>query len=201
MTRRCAECNLCCKLLPMSAARNHDDLALELELVSRGMLRPDVRIIDNFDKPAGVRCPHQKYHKGCGIYLIRPFGCRMWSCAWLTNDDTNALPRPDRAHYVIDCTPDYVTNDGVTIPVVQVWLDPDHPDAHKDQRFRDFVARKGKDGLATLVRSSDTVAFLLVPPVMAADGQWHEIHSKTHEREHTMTDKLEVLGSIGIKLA
>jgi Putative zinc- or iron-chelating domain len=200
MTRQCGDCQLCCKLLPMQAGGSQDKLVVEIELLARGLLPPDVKISDDFAKPAGQRCPHQRHHKGCNIYPTRPFGCRMWSCAWLSNDGTNALPRPDRSHMVIDCTPDFVRNDGVTYPVVQVWLDPDFPEAHKDSRFREFVAARGKDGYSTLVRTSAAVAFLIVPPVMASDHQWHEIHSKVHEHEHSIMEKVETLGEIAIKL-
>jgi hypothetical protein len=66
-------------------------------------------MIPDFDKPAGERCPHQKHHKRCSIYGNRPFGCRIWNCRWLVEDDTADIGRPDRSHLVIDLMPDFVT--------------------------------------------------------------------------------------------
>src|SRR5580765_5282061 len=100
--RACGDCQLCCKLLPM----------------------PEL------DKPANTRCQHQKFKTGCAIYTRRPRGCMYWSCRWLLGVDTADVPRPDRAHYVIDPTPDFIRMiDNTTgelqanIEVVQVWID------------------------------------------------------------------------------
>ncbi len=78
--RKCGDCSLCCKLLPM----------------------PELA------KPANKRCKHQRYGKGCAIYARRPDSCRTWSCRWLLGEGTDDLPRPDRSHYVIDPMPDFV---------------------------------------------------------------------------------------------
>src|SRR2546423_255596 len=110
MTRACGDCQLCCRLLPVKGILN---------------------------KPAGARCKHQKFGKGCMVYHRpgMPPECAIWNCRWLVNDDTADLPRPDRAHYVIDLIPDYVTlvNDETgekqNVEVVQVWIDPKHPAA------------------------------------------------------------------------
>lgn len=117
MNRRCGDCTLCCKLLP----------APELE------------------KPAGARCSHQRHGKGCAVYARRPWSCATWTCRWLAGDDTSDLSRPDRVHYVIDVMPDFVRvgPDSQAVPVVQVWIDPDYPDAHRDPRLRAYLARRG----------------------------------------------------------
>jgi len=61
-----------------------------------------------------------------------PPECAIWNCRWLVNDDTADLPRPDRAHYVIDLMPDFITirndetGENQHIQVVQVSIDPKH---------------------------------------------------------------------------
>ena len=66
--------------------------------ITIGLLTPReaANTVTDFDKPAGERCPHQRHHKGCNIYSTRPFGCRIWLCRWLAEDDTAELSRPDR---------------------------------------------------------------------------------------------------------
>jgi hypothetical protein len=193
--RQCGTCTLCCKLMPMDGGRDNADVlaaAVEVGLIKAS----DVAgMVKDFFKEAGCRCPHQRHGKGCSIYAVRPFGCRTWSCRWLVNDDTADLSRPDRSHYVVDCMPDYVTNDGHTVPVIQVWLDPNYPDAHEDPALRAYLDRRGKEGWAALIRSSATKAFLLAPPSMN-NGEWFIKHSEVVEREHTAEDKVKALGPI-----
>src|SRR4051794_9187127 len=117
MNRQCGSCTLCCKLIP----------------------------VPPLDKKAGERCKHQR-STGCRIYSKRPRDCRLWSCAWLVNNiNGRPLPvsRPDRTHYVIDIMPDYVTveSEGRTgrLTVIQIWCDPDYPDAHRDPDLRAWL--------------------------------------------------------------
>jgi hypothetical protein len=173
-------------------------------MIEFGMLsrRDAVLMTLDFDKPAGERCPHQRHHKGCAIYERRPFGCRFWNCRWLVNDDTAELSRPDRSHYVIDVSPDYITRttaDGGkdVIGVVQVWVDPKHPDAHKDKALRAYLERQAHHGHAALIRLSSTEAFTLFAPPMTG-GEWIEIHSSVREAEHTVEEKLAALGSMKV---
>ena len=70
-SRRCGDCQLCCKLIP----------------------------VEEFGKRANERCRHQRAGKGCAIYAQRPFSCALWNCRWLVDSDALDLPRPDRAHY------------------------------------------------------------------------------------------------------
>lgn len=165
--RKCGDCQLCCKLLPTK----------------------------EISKPANTRCQHQKTGKGCGIYTQRPWSCRLWNCRWLLNDDTADLSRPDRSHYVIDVIPDYIQiEDNVTgeltpIPVLQIWIDPAFPDAHRDPHLRAYLARRGAtDGMAALIRNGSNDAFVLFPPALASDGKWHEEHSNMREGEHSLLD-------------
>lgn len=81
--RQCGECTLCCNLLP----------------------------VRSLDKGANERCKHQRGLKGCAVYAslerVSP-ECRLWSCRWISNSDTAELRRPDRSHYVIDPSPNYI---------------------------------------------------------------------------------------------
>jgi hypothetical protein len=205
--RTCGGCTLCCKLLPMKrgadeSLRNGDTVPAA---VAAGLLTAEeaLHTMRDFDKPAGERCKFQRHGKGCTAYSNRPFGCRFWNCRWLTADDTAELQRPDRTHYVIDISPDYVRTDdpkNPTLPVLQIWVDPDYPDAHKDPALRAYVERQADMGFAALVRLRGHEAFLLVPPSMTVDGQWLEKHSKVVEHEHTAADKAAVLGNMTIVL-
>jgi hypothetical protein len=151
--RVCGGCTLCCKLLP----------ALDL------------------GKLAGQRCRHSRAGKGCAIYARRPKSCRTWACAWLANPDTAGMPRPDRAHYVIDVVLDQViiqsNEDGSkrALGVIQVWVDPAFPDAHRAPELRAFMLREAEErGLATLIRYDEKRGFMVFPPPLCADGEWHE---------------------------
>ena len=166
MNRVCGDCQLCCKLLP----------------------------IDALSKPANKRCRYQKIRTGCTIYSTRPAECRVWSCQWLKNPETNALKRPDRAHYVIDPIPDYVRfpqidgSDDVVIPVLQIWIDPGFPDAHRDPSLRAFLAQVARrDGMAALIRFDERTAITLLAPFLHNGPDWIEI---TGEREamHSVAD-------------
>jgi hypothetical protein len=192
MTRRCGDCSLCCRLVPLSKRDNSETARL---MVEHGMLsvRDAARAMPDFDKPAGERCPHQR-HTGCKVYDRRPLACRLWNCRWLVNDDADELRRPDRSHYVLDVMPDFITlEDNQTgtrtnIQVVQVWCDPNYPDAHLDPALRRWLDRRGKDGIAAIIRYSSAKAFTLFPPAMSSDGQWHEVHHGTMITERSPED-------------
>lgn len=150
MTRHCGNCTLCCKLLP----------------------------VRELGKAAGHRCAHQRMGKGCVIYKSRPMSCVLWDCVWLSGDAD--LRRPDFSHYVVDPAPDYVTalpedgGDKITIPVVQVWVDPKFPDAHRDPALRAYLERRAReDGFAAIIRYSSERGFVLFPPSMTGRG-WIE---------------------------
>src|SRR5262245_38646563 len=95
--RRCGECSLCCRLLPIRPADGAQINETLNKMMDAGMIKPgEFKVtVEDFHKPAGQRCPHQKHHKGCTIYERRPFGCRFWNCRWLINADTADLARPD----------------------------------------------------------------------------------------------------------
>jgi hypothetical protein len=169
--RRCGDCQLCCKLLP----------------------------VRSLAKLAGQHCSHQRHHKGCAAYArlahISP-ECRLWSCRWLTGDDTADLSRPDRSHYVIDIMPDFVTTiDNATgarvdYEVVQIWVDPGYPEAHRDPGLRAWLVRQRKLGL---VRYSDTRGFVICPPNLSETGEWIERHSDMKVKSHNLAEVVAAL--------
>jgi hypothetical protein len=175
--RQCGDCQLCCKLLP----------------------------VKSLAKLAGQRCSHQSHAKGCKVYAhlfrVSP-ECRMWSCRWLVSDDTAELSRPDRSHLVIDLMPDYVTTQNNEtgeeqhIQVVQVWIDPSHRDAHREPAFRAYVERRAAEGIATLVRWNNHEGMAIFAPAMSDDRQWHEVMNGLTGPEHSVEDKLKVLGQM-----
>ena len=168
--RRCGDCQLCCKLLPV------------VEL----------------GKPASCRCEHQRAGKGCAIYADKPMSCALWNCRWLVDDECASLPRPDRSHYVVDMIPDFVTlkphdgSEATNIPVLQVWIDPAFPRAHEAASFRAWLDRQG---VCALIRSNSRDAFLLAPPSVTGKG-WEEEHSNTSGPTHTLAQKAAALGGV-----
>jgi hypothetical protein len=158
-------------------------------------------------KDAGERCKHQRAGKGCMIYSQRPPQCMLWSCRWLVQaENTAQLSRPDRSHYVLDLVPDFITvregQDGERrhIEVVQVWIDPSYPEAHRDPELRAYLAKLGERGCAALIRYSTIEAFTLFPPALSNDGQWHEVRSSIREKTHTAAEKLAALGNMTMTL-
>lgn len=151
--RVCGSCTACCKLVP----------------------------VPTIGKQAGVKCQHQRFGKGCMIYADRPFACRTWACRWLADPDTAGMPRPDRCHYVIDMTWDYVTmtEDGTgkvtNLPVIQVWVDPAFRDAYRAPELRAYMARMAEQyRAATIVRWSRRDAIVVFAPCLNSGGVWHE---------------------------
>jgi hypothetical protein len=153
MRRECGDCQLCCRLLP----------------------------VKGINKPSNTRCQHQRHGKGCAVYHKPekgfPWECGMWNCVWLQNDDAAELRRPDRAHYVLDIMPDYVTAQDpkfgeVRIPAVQIWCDPKYPDAHRDPELRAWLIRR--TGFVGLVRFDGEKGLVLIPPYMMESSEWLE---------------------------
>jgi len=167
--RRCGACQLCCRLLP----------------------------VPPLGKRGGERCRHQRHGKGCAVYHKAgfPAACGLWNCRWLGND-AGDVSRPDRSHLVIDIMPDFVTvHDGEggesREEVIQVWIDPKFPDAHRDPAFRAWLEA---EDMPALIRFSAMDGFLLVPPARTKDKEWMEIGSAMHEMPHTVA---EIVGALG----
>jgi hypothetical protein len=152
--RVCGACQLCCKLLPVP--------------------------VTGLNKAAGERCRHSKAGKGCTIYATRPFECRTWACRWLADPKTAGMPRPDRCHYVIDMETDYATmrdaeGNEHRFNMLQVWVDPAYPDAHRAPELRAFMLTAAERwGVPTIVRFSSTSAIVVWPPPIAGSGEWFE---------------------------
>lgn len=154
--RVCGQCQLCCKLLPVKSV----------------------------EKPAGQRCRHQRTGKGCLIYSKRPWECRTFACRWLADPHAADLPRPDRAHYVIDMTPDTIMAGDQPVSVLQVWLDPAFPDAWDTPELRAFMLYMAERfRSATIIRRDDCDGFTVFPPPIADDGQWHIREGSVVKRE------------------
>lgn len=178
MNRKCGSCTLCCKLVPTA----------------------------EIGKPANTRCKHQRHSKGCAIYAQRPWSCQVWNCRWLLEDDTADQRRPDLSHIVIDVMPDFVTLQYTDrpprkIPVLQCWVDPLYPDAHRAPEFRAYLLRQGAQGLAAIIRYSADDGFVLFPPNLAADGKWHEERGgQSSGRTHDMFETAAAFVENGMKI-
>lgn len=98
--------------------------------------------------------------------------------------------------------PDFVTavqesGERIDVPVVQVWVDPKHPDAHRDPELRAYLARRGEeDGAAAIIRYSEGEGFVLIPPALNAAGEWIEHRDGIKDREHTAAEKHRVVGDL-----
>lgn len=161
--RRCNECTLCCRLVP----------------------------VGQLGKPANTRCKFQRVGKGCTLHGTPdyPHSCKLWACAWLANPKAD-LPRPDHAHYVVDQFLDFIelqhSGERLRIDVIQVWVDPRHPDAHRDPKLRAYLAdRCERFGQAVLVRFSERTGIVLFPPSMTDTGEWVEDARGIVGDEHT----------------
>jgi|SRR5215472_6001155 len=203
-TRHCGGCTLCCKLLPIRYDTGDHSATIDAMVKAEMAKISDFAgMTPDFDKPAGERCPHQRSGKGCSIYGRRPLGCRIWNCAWLGGHDTHDQRRPDRSHVVIDIMPDFVTiTDSETgkvdkVEVVQIWVDPNFPDAHRAPEVRAFMARRAAENKLTLIRPGAREAFVVWAPSQSPDGQWHEMRSSVRPGpQHTA---IEIAAAIGGK--
>lgn len=161
--RVCGSCQLCCKLVPVPAIH----------------------------KAAGSRCQHSKVGRGCTIYATRPFACQTWSCRWLADRETAGMPRPDRCHYVVDLVPDSVkviAEDGrqSQVPVIQVWVDPAFPEAHRAPELRAYMLQMAeKYKLATIVRFDSRRALMVFPPPITGVGWIERADGKIVSRDAT----------------
>lgn len=99
---------------------------------------------------------------------------------------------------MIDSTLDYVTlsnnetGDEHKIPVVQVWIDPKYPRAHRDPALRQYLQDLD---MAGLVRYDSRKAITLFPPTHASDDEWHEVSNCSDVgREHSPKELVDTLG-------
>jgi hypothetical protein len=140
--------------------------------------------VKTLGKSAGARCKHQRgvlleRGPGCAIYQQAgfPMECRLWSCKWLVEENLD-LPRPDQGHYVVDIVPDYITatqyGKTTTVPVIQIWVSPQYPEAHREPRLRAWLEKMSQEGWCALVRHDQTSTMFLIPPLMSSTGAWEE---------------------------
>lgn len=178
--RACGECQLCCKIVPVS----------------------------EIGKPADTRCRYQKHRKGCVVYATRPLSCKTWSCSWLSDPLATMLPRPDRAGYVIDMLPDFVKityDDGapsIEVPVLQIWAERKDVQLARDPSLRAYLAiRAEQHGMAALMRwPGNDGAMGIFAPSINATGQWQETESNFRpEMQHTRADIDRVLKDSGLE--
>jgi hypothetical protein len=157
--RICGDCQLCCRLVATQ--------------------------LDDQYKPAGVKCQHARYGKGCTIHARRPLACRTWSCRWLADPNTSGMPRPDRCHYVIDLMPEEMVlqppggGEPIKVAAVLVYLDPEFPDAHRAPELRAYLLRMAqRHGAPAVVRMNGRDVLALIPPPLTPDGAWREIRAR-----------------------
>lgn len=170
MSRKCGDCQLCCRVLPIS----------------------------ELGKKAGVRCSNQKFGVGCKVHGSprQPFSCRFWSCWWLLNPAFD-LPRPDRAGYVVDMSPDFVVLGADVfkdkrVPALQVWADPKRPDAWRGGM--DWIKRTIEERDAVCVVRFDSRAAIVVVPPKLSDGRgWIEVDSYMMKAETAASVKEDMI--------
>jgi hypothetical protein len=139
--------------------------------------------------------PRCRPSAGCGV------------CRWLAEADTADLRRPDRSHYVIDVMPDFVTlrNDETGelehIQVVQIWVDPRFPDAHREPALRAYLERRAEERIVGLIRFDDTNGFVLFPPKLSSNGQWNEARSSVRTETHSPEQLLRAMARPNAPLA
>lgn len=153
--RECGDCQLCCRVMP----------------------------IGEIGKPAGQRCGYQKFKVGCSVHgtLKQPMSCKLWKCWWLT-DPTFDLPRPDRAGYVVDTTPDFVVFgddvfNGKRVTALQIWTDEKRPEAWG--AAEDWIKKTiGDKEMVCVIRFGSNAAITFVPPKLSPSGEWQLIDSR-----------------------
>lgn len=171
MTRQCGDCQLCCTLLP----------------------------VNDLGKAANERCRFQKFRKGCSVYRgpEMPVCCTMWSCRWLTNEDTANLSRPDRTRYVVDGMPDFIEamngTEQIKIMAVQIWVDPRYRDAWRDPDLLAYLDRRGQEGVVAIIRYSSEDSFIVVPPSISGEGFVERHDALSVGRDHTAAEILEAV--------
>jgi hypothetical protein len=151
--RQCGSCKACCTAIPVDLPEGK--------------------------KPANVRCRHLK-SRGCGIYEHRPKPCVYWSCRWLMDETTADIRRPDHCGYIIDAMPDTILADGRPVECVQIWVDPNRRDVHRDPPLRAWLEDvHRRHGYIAMVRWGSAEGVLLVPPAASDTGEWLELGEQT----------------------
>ena len=82
--------------------------------------------------------------------------------------------------------------------MVQIWVDPKHPDAHRDPALRAYLERRAEQNIIGLIRWDNEQAMAIFPPALSADRQWHEVTSAFRTEGHTVEEKIAALGDMVI---
>jgi hypothetical protein len=96
--------------------------------------------------------------------------------------------------------PDFVTlqidNIKSNIQVVQIWVDPKYPHAHRDPALRDWLFDLGEKRIASIIRYNEKECLCIFPPNLSDDGRWHEVpgNPTIAQKQHSITDILKALG-------
>jgi len=104
--------------------------------------------------------------------------------------------------------PDFITiqYDDTSAPqdiqVVQIWVDPRHPDAWRDPDLMAYMERRGLEGIAAIIRYGESDSFVVFPPALCGDGEFHDMrdHGKGESlgRSHTPVEILGALSGLAI---
>lgn len=156
--RACGSCTLCCTLVPVDLHEGHKD--------------------------GGVKCRHV-CSRGCRIYKTRPDPCQYWSCRWLFDPDAAGLKRPDISGYIVDSMLDTIVANDQPVKVLQIWMDPVRPDAHRAPELRAYLELMGaKFGTPAIVRWGKGEGLFVVPPSLSSEGDWLEMCGILESEEH-----------------
>ncbi|MGY8661746.1 hypothetical protein Q3C01_05175 [Bradyrhizobium sp. UFLA05-109] len=79
------------------------------------------------------------------------------------------------------------------IQVVQIWCDPNYPDAHRDPALRRWLFRRAEEGIAALVRFNAEEALTIFAPPFDENGEWHESSGASTGRTHSLLETIKAL--------
>ena len=150
--RSCGDCTLCCRLMP----------------------------VKDYGKLANEKCRHQR-QKRCAIYANRPRSCRLWSCAWLADAAIEKfdIPRPDKAHFIIDIQRGHIHISGKVVPSVEIWCDPRRRDAYRHRGLATYLNHVARKGVAALIRYASDEAIVVLAPNLTGTGDFIIIEDGT----------------------
>ena len=95
---------------------------------------------------------------------------------------------------MLDEAPDYITmtnnetGEVTEYPVLQVWVDPLYPDAHRDPALRKLL---DEEAIIALIRYGPREGFTLWPPSTNTEHVWKEVGSNADfTREHSLVTEM-----------
>jgi hypothetical protein len=94
--------------------------------------------------------------------------------------------------------PDYVTlRDNATgeltkVPVLQIWVDPRFPYAHRAPDLRAYLFARAQEGMAALVRFNERDGFTIWAPPLTPDGEWYERTGEVEARHPPLPVRVTV---------